>query len=88
MSRPLLLALLTTALAAADPVGATRVARWQDDRTAAFLLMFDDGWPSHWQVAVPVLGGRTVGRPVVLVHVVVACWPGCGYKLEWRHLPG
>lgn len=42
----------------------------------------------HWQVAVPMLGGRTVGRPVVLVHVVVACWPQCGYKLEWRHLPG
>lgn len=36
-------------------VGATRVARWKDDKKAAFLLMFDDGWPSHWQVALPEL---------------------------------
>lgn len=28
---------------AADPIGTTRVARWMDDRTAFFLLMFDDG---------------------------------------------
>ena len=27
-------------------------------KTAAFLLMFDDGWPSHWQVAVPALVAR------------------------------
>ncbi len=39
-------------------VGDTRIARWKDDRTAAFLLMFDDGWPSHWQVAVPELAKR------------------------------
>src|SRR3954466_7832848 len=35
-----------------------RVARWKDDRTAAFLLMFDDSWPSHWQVAAPELVKR------------------------------
>lgn len=40
------------------PVGTTRVARWKDDRTAAFLLMFDDSWPSHWQVAAPELAKR------------------------------
>ncbi|WP_425614379.1 polysaccharide deacetylase family protein [Anatilimnocola sp. NA78] len=39
-------------------LGATRVARWKDDRTAAFLLMFDDSWPSHWQVAVPEMAKR------------------------------
>ena len=38
--------------------GDTKVARWKDDRTAVFLLMFDDGWPSHWQVAVPELAKR------------------------------
>jgi hypothetical protein len=32
--------------AAPAAVGQTRVARWQDDRAACFLLMFDDGWPS------------------------------------------
>jgi len=38
--------------------GATRVAQWKDDKKAAFLLMFDDGWPSHWQVAAPELVKR------------------------------
>jgi peptidoglycan/xylan/chitin deacetylase (PgdA/CDA1 family) len=39
-------------------LGATRVARWKGDRTAAFLLMFDDSWPSHFQVAAPELVKR------------------------------
>ena len=39
-------------------LGATRVARWKGDRTAAFLLMFDDSWPSHFQVAAPELAKR------------------------------
>ena len=43
---------------AADPVGTTRVAKWKDDRTAVFMLMFDDSWPSHFQVAVPELEKR------------------------------
>src|SRR4051812_48377424 len=50
-----------SSVSAADqkPVlGETRVARWKDDRTAAFLLMFDDSWPSHWQVAAPELAKR------------------------------
>ncbi|MEI7731271.1 MAG: polysaccharide deacetylase family protein [Verrucomicrobiota bacterium] len=42
-------------MAEPEPLGSTRVARWKDDRKAAFLLMFDDSWPSHWQVAVPEL---------------------------------
>jgi polysaccharide deacetylase len=40
------------------PVGSTRIARWQDNRKATFLLMFDDSWPSHWQVAAPELVKR------------------------------
>lgn len=36
----------------------TEVARWKDGRTAAFLIMFDDSWPSHWQVAIPELVKR------------------------------
>ncbi|HTN76075.1 MAG TPA: polysaccharide deacetylase family protein [Pirellulaceae bacterium] len=35
-----------------------RVARWKDDKAAAFLLMFDDSWPSHWQVVAPELVKR------------------------------
>lgn len=53
------LALSLSAVAADDAaVGFTRVAKWKDDRTAAFLLMFDDSWPSHFQVAVPALAER------------------------------
>lgn len=54
--RGLLLLLAAAVLSAAD--GDTRIATWQDDRTAAFLIMFDDGWPSHWQVAAPELQKR------------------------------
>lgn len=39
-------------------VGDSRVATWKDDRTAVFMLMFDDSWPSHFQVAVPELEKR------------------------------
>ena len=56
-SRRLAFWLLFPAVAGAAP-GDTSVARWKDDRQAAFLLMFDDGWPSHWQVAVPELANR------------------------------
>jgi peptidoglycan/xylan/chitin deacetylase (PgdA/CDA1 family) len=48
----------STPVASTPAPGETRVARWQDDKKAAFLLMFDDGWPSHWQVAVPELQKR------------------------------
>jgi hypothetical protein len=60
MKRKLLLGSLLCALALradADP-GATRVARWPGDAQAAFLLMFDDSWPSHFQVAAPELAKR------------------------------
>jgi peptidoglycan/xylan/chitin deacetylase (PgdA/CDA1 family) len=39
-------------------VGDTRVAQWQGDKKAVFLLMFDDGWPSGFQVAMPELKKR------------------------------
>jgi len=38
--------------------GETRVAKWQDDKKAVFLLMFDDSWPSHFEVAMPELQKR------------------------------
>ncbi len=53
----LMLAALCSGPAVAAP-GDTKVAKWKDDRTAAFLLMFDDGWPSHWQVAIPEMAKR------------------------------
>ena len=39
-------------------VGDTRIAKWKDDSKGVFLLMFDDSWPSHWQVAAPELAKR------------------------------
>ncbi len=55
----LMAGLASSALAEQNPaIGETRVARWKDDRTAAFLLMFDDSWPSHFQVAAPELAKR------------------------------
>ncbi len=53
------LALVLSFLTAeAQGVGETRVARWKGDVTAAFLLLFDDSWPSHFQVAAPALAER------------------------------
>lgn len=54
------LILATALLCAAETVDDTRIATWQDDRTATFLIMFDDGWPSHWQVAAPELHKRSL----------------------------
>lgn len=42
----------------AQSPGETKVAKWKDDKKAVFLLMFDDGWPSGWQIAVPALSER------------------------------
>ena len=46
------------AQSSAEAIGTARVAQWKDDRTGVFMLMFDDGWPSHFQVAVPELEKR------------------------------
>ena len=76
----LLLGLLT--LPAAAEIGDTRVARWQHDAKAAFLLMFDDAWPSHWQVAAPELAKRGL---VATFYIN----PGKGeylkFKNEWEN---
>lgn len=53
------LLLLSMPLAfAAETLGATRIARWQGDRQAAFVLMFDDSCLSHVQHVVPALTAR------------------------------
>ncbi len=46
----------THPLAAAP--GDSLVARWKDNKTAAFLLMFDDGCASHYQIVIPELVKR------------------------------
>jgi peptidoglycan/xylan/chitin deacetylase (PgdA/CDA1 family) len=63
-------------------IGETRVAKWKGDQAAAFLLMFDDSWPSHFQVAVPALAERGMTATFYIN-------PGKGeYKKfsdEWEH---
>ncbi len=39
-------------------IGDSEVARWKDNKTACFLLMFDDSCPSHFQVAIPEMVKR------------------------------
>jgi hypothetical protein len=75
-----LAALLSTSASAAE-LPSPSVARWKDDRTAAFLLMFDDSWPSHFQVAAPELAKRG------LIATFYIC-PGKGeyqkFATEWE----
>ena len=49
---------LLLACAARAAVGDARVAKWKDDRAAAFLLMFDDGWVGQLEVAIPEVQKR------------------------------
>lgn len=67
----LLVSGLTTPLQAAT--GDSQVARWKDNRTACFLLMFDDSLTSAFQVAIPEL----VKRNMIATFYVN---PG---KIEW-----
>lgn len=61
--RPLFQAFAALLSAAALPpahaaTGDSEVARWKDNKTACFLLMFDDSCPSHFQVAIPEMVKR------------------------------
>tara|TARA_R100000027_G_scaffold2734_4_gene2662 strand:+ start:2995 stop:4035 length:1041 start_codon:yes stop_codon:yes gene_type:complete len=56
-----------TPLRAADEIGSTQVAPWKDNRTAAFLLMFDDGWPGQLMVAIPELQKRDLTATFYMV---------------------
>lgn len=52
---PALLLAGAALLPAADQPGATRVARWHDDKACAFILMFDDSCVSHVKNVMPLL---------------------------------
>ncbi len=68
--------LLLAPRAGAEP-GATRVARWAGDAQGAFVLMFDDSWPSHFQVAAPELAKRGLTATFYIN-------PGKGEYLKFR----
>ncbi|EDY20957.1 polysaccharide deacetylase [Chthoniobacter flavus Ellin428] len=65
----------------ATPVGETHVAKWKGNRKAVFLLMFDDSWPSHWQVAVPELVKRGM---VATFYVVPRKGEYSKFEKEWK----
>ena len=77
----LLGALLLTQFCAQAQPGTTRIAQWKDDKKAAFLLMFDDGWPSHWQVALPELLKR---KMTATFYVVPAKGEFKKFEKTWR----
>jgi len=52
------LLLTTLALNAADTPGATRIAKWKNDKKAAFMLMYDDSMSTHVKNVIPDLKSR------------------------------
>ena len=48
----------TPMISGAEKPGETRVAKWKDDKKAAFILMFDDSMPSHVKNVIPELKER------------------------------
>lgn len=55
---PLVIPVRTWAQPASSDPGDTRIAKWQDDKKAAFLMMFDDCCPSHVDNVYPELQKR------------------------------
>jgi peptidoglycan/xylan/chitin deacetylase (PgdA/CDA1 family) len=53
------------------------IARWQGDAKAVFLIMFDDSWPSHFEVAMPEL----VKRDMIATFYIN---PGKGEFLKFK----
>lgn len=53
-----LLLITGTTMTIAEDTGAARIARWQDNKQAAFMLFFDDGCRSHLTNAIPELRKR------------------------------
>ncbi|MEI6233129.1 MAG: polysaccharide deacetylase family protein [Planctomycetota bacterium] len=67
---------------AADVPGQTRVAKWQDDKKAALLLMFDDSMPSHVKNVVPELKKRGF---VGTFYVNPGSGSWAGKRVAWEH---
>ncbi len=78
----ILLTALAGSLSAAEQIGATHVAHWQDDKTAAFMLMFDDSCPSDVKVVVPELTKRGM---VGTFYVNPGAGHFSGFKPAWEH---
>ena len=60
------------ACAGEDP--GTRVAKWKDDKKAAFMLMFDDNCPTHLKNAIPELKKRGLIATFYVVPGQTGLW--------------
>ncbi len=58
-------AFMATGLFAAP--GDATVAKWDGDAAGAFMIMFDDGWPSAFQMAIPELEKRNLPADFYIV---------------------
>lgn len=75
-------AMVAGAASALGATGDTRVAQWRGDKTAAFLLMFDDSWPSHYQMAFPALVSRNM---IATFYINPAKGEYATYKGRWEN---
>ena len=60
MKSALVFAAAMSAAGAFAGVGDAEVMQWADGAKGAFMLMFDDGWPSAFQAAMPALEERNL----------------------------
>lgn len=77
----LLTVLAGTSVAAAEKAGDTRIAHWQDDKTAAFMLMFDDSVPTDVKNVVPELTKRGM---VGTFYINPGAGHYAGFKKAWE----
>jgi peptidoglycan/xylan/chitin deacetylase (PgdA/CDA1 family) len=61
--------------------GATRVARWPDDKPAAFMLLFDDSVPSDVKNAIPEMKKRGL---IGTFYINPGCGHYQGLKDDWE----
>lgn len=67
MRMTLMAGLVLSAAGAMAVPGDTQVLKWENGAKACFLLMFDDGWPSAHQVAMPELAKRGLSATYYIV---------------------
>lgn len=67
MVKRLVLGMGTLVLGTAAIAGELSVAKWDNDAAGAFTLMFDDGWPSAKDVAMPELKKRGLSATFYIV---------------------
>ena len=65
----------------AEQPGATRVAKWKDDKKAALMLMFDDSAPTHVKLVFPELKARNM---IATFYVNPGSGGWAGFKNAWE----